>query len=118
MKKYPFIFACFMAVLLPLLLCACSSSSKETQIEFPTVSQFAKAGDFPLFDKGQSATICLSEDDYSVVSIAARMLADDVERVTCQKAEIAQVQSLDEVKNMSVVVGTIGHSRRGVADDL
>lgn len=71
---------CFMPVVLSWLLCACSSSTGE-QAEFPAVSQLAKAGDFPLFDQNQLTTICLSEKDYPVVGITARMLADDASQI-------------------------------------
>lgn len=107
-KVYSILF--FMAVLLLWGLCACSSFATDATAEFPKVSQQAKAGDFPLYDASQSTVICLSEEDYPVVGITARMLAEDVERVSGQKLEVAQVQGLDELKNASVVAGTIGHS--------
>lgn len=111
MKLKAFFASVFVSVVTTLLLCACTTSSKEAATEFPSVSQSANSGDFPLFGDDQKAAICLSEDDYPVVGIAARMLADDVERVTGQKPEVAQVKSLDDVKNVSVVAGTVGHSQ-------
>ena len=72
---------------------------------------------FALYDKGVAATICTDSRDFTVVGIAASLLADDVERVTGGKPALAHPSRLKEVKaRYAVIAGTIGRSR--IIDEL
>ena len=85
---------------------------------FPSVNA-GEAGvrQFALYDKGVAATICTDSGDFTVVGIAASLLADDVERVTGRKPALAHPSRLKEVKaRYAVIAGTIGHSR--IIDEL
>ena len=74
----------------------------------PTIDEKESAGWFPL----SQATICTDADDYRVVSIAAAMLADDVERVTGNRPTVLTAKSVGKLPSEPVVVaGTIGKSR-------
>ena len=81
--------------------------------DFPIVSENAQTDWFPLGE----ATICTDAGDYKVVSIAAQMLADDVERVTSVRSTIASAASFKKLPHgATVVAGTVGHSR--IIDEL
>ena len=81
--------------------------------DFPKVSEKAQTDWFPLGE----ATICTDAGDYKVVSIAAQMLADDVERVTTARSSITLASSLKKLpQDATVVAGTVGHSR--IIDEL
>ncbi len=76
--------------------------------DFPRISESTVAGYFPL----SAASVCTDADDYQVVHIAARMLADDVERVTTIRPVMQSVKSIQRLPEGPVVVaGTLGHSR-------
>ena len=80
---------------------------------FPKVSEKTHTDWFPLGE----ATICTDAGDYKVVSIAAQMLADDVERVTSARSTIVSATSLKKLPHgATVVAGTVGHSR--IIDEL
>ena len=72
---------------------------------FPHVVEMPQNGAFPLSE----AAIYTDANDYRVVGIAAAMLADDVERVTGNLPTLQTVKQLP--KGISVVAGTLGHSR-------
>jgi hypothetical protein len=72
------------------------------------VASSERAGDFPLVNKKLAAPIVVSIDDFKVVSIAAKDLAADVERVTGKKPLLKN--SLQDLKVPAVVVGTLGKS--------
>ena len=72
---------------------------------FPNVYEMSQDGAFPLGE----AAIYTDANDYRVVGIAAAMLADDVERVTGKRPSLRSVKQLP--KGVSVVAGTLGHSR-------
>ncbi len=75
---------------------------------FPRISEHAEAGYFPL----SSAAIMTDASDYKVVSIAAGMLTDDVERVTGCRPVMQTATSIRRLpKGAVVVAGTIGRSR-------
>ena len=81
--------------------------------DFPKVSEKTHTDWFPLGE----ATICTDAGDYKVVSIAAQMLADDVERVTSARSTIVSATSLKKLPHgATVVAGTVGHSR--IIDEL
>ena len=81
--------------------------------DYPKVSENAQTDWFPLSE----ATICTDAGDYKVMSIAAQMLADDVERVTSARSTIVSATSLKKLpQGATVVAGTVGHSR--IIDEL
>ena len=65
-----------------------------------------QGGGFPLFADGRAATISVSPKEPLVVRKAARLLADDVQRVTGQRPAVT-AKSTDKAV---VVVATIGHN--------
>ncbi len=90
------------------------------------VNEAGKAGDFPLVADGRAAAIVVAPEDFKVVSIAARDLAADIERVTGVKpaieTEAASRAGLRPVQSATanpaesgqrpdlLVAGTLGHS--------
>lgn len=75
---------------------------------FPAISENSVPGFFPL----STATICVDANDYKVVSIAATMLSEDVERVTGLRPALSSATAVKKMPHKAVVVaGTIGHSR-------
>lgn len=69
-------------------------------------------GEFALANANGTATICYDATDAKVVGITAQMLADDVERITGQKARVVEAATVAECPSSPVVIaGTIGHSR-------
>ena len=76
--------------------------------DYPKVSENVQTDWFPLSE----ATICIDAGDYKVVSIAAQMLADDVERVTSARSTIVSATSFKKLPHgAAVFAGTVGHSR-------
>lgn len=72
------------------------------------VSEAARPGAFRLVADGQSATIHVDPGDHAVVRHAARLLGEDIERVTGAKP-----QATNDVEGLSggvVLVGTLGQS--------
>ena len=97
-SKAIFIF-CSLLVMLPL--------RGNVMADFPKVSEKAQTDWFPLGE----ATICTDAGDDKVVSIAAQMLADDVERVTAARSTIVLATSLKKLpQGATVVAGTLGHT--------
>lgn len=96
---------------------ACLSSCRDNQgsvvlTEFPKISDLAEQDYFPLSTATGAATLCVDENDFPVVSIAAQMLADDVTRVSGHGGSLKTCSSLEECgSGPAVVAGTIGHSR-------
>jgi len=89
------------------LLMALTIDAAGTKI-FPRISEQAATGYFPL----SKAAVYTDADDYKVVNISARMLVDDVERVTGLRPVLQTATSLRRLSRGPVVVaGTIGHSR-------
>lgn len=66
------------------------------------------SGDIPLSSEHQAATILVDRKDHQVVQIAARMLADDLERVTGRKPDIKEQPGAFRT---AIVIGTLGKSR-------
>lgn len=98
-------------------LCLCIGlcvNAKEKQNRLPILSDFpkvAEAGGRGWFDLS-SASIIWDAADEPVVGIAAGMLADDVQRVTGKRPEIAAVDAISRTSCLpAVVAGTLGHSR-------
>lgn len=76
--------------------------------DFPKVSEEGKSGFFPL----SASTIYADDADYRVVSIAATMLSEDVERVTGAETKVEVASAIKKLPRKAVVVaGTIGKSR-------
>lgn len=95
-------------LLLVFCILAGSLAFASSDNHFPAVTEQGGVGYFPL----SSAAIYTDSADYQVVSIAAGMLADDVERVTGSRPSVASASSLKQLSSAPVVVaGTIGHSR-------
>ena len=77
------------------------------------IAENFQPGDFPIVLQKQAAALCVDENDFTVVKIAATNFQDDVERVTGQKTELILVSApADNV----VFIGTLGHSH--VIDQL
>lgn len=91
--------------------------------EFPLIRERSGAGAFALADR-ESAGIYFDSADFEVVSIAAVMLSDDVERVTGLRPSVQAAASLGEIPaGPAVIAGTVGKSdlidalvREGVID--
>lgn len=78
---------------------------------FPSVIEKAQEGFFPLSSE-KASTIYIDEDDFKVVEIAAGMLAEDIGRITGNKAKTAVIQSHKMIApGAAVIAGTLGHSR-------
>ncbi|MBO5594488.1 MAG: glycosyl hydrolase 115 family protein [Prevotella sp.] len=98
-SKAIFLF-CSLLVMLPI----CGNNVAD----YPKVSENVQTDWFPLSE----ATICIDAGDYKVVSIAAQMLADDVERVTSARSTIVSATSFKKLPHgAAVFAGTVGHSR-------
>lgn len=94
-----------------ILLVALAYSLMANAAQFPTITETATVGSFPLATTISAAAICTDTDDYAVVSIAAGMLADDICRVTGNKPEHLNANSLKQLpREATVVAGTLGHS--------
>ena len=93
-------------ILLAILLITvgCSQVNQELD-EFPKVGQKAVKGAFPLA-ASEAATICVDSSDARVVSIAAGLLADDLERVTGLRPAV----QADLPEGPAVIAGTVGQS--------
>lgn len=79
---------------------------------FPCVTDSPAKGFFPLANDGKAAVLLTDPEDYPVVNISARMLADDVERITGVRPEHLEGGSLSQLpKGAVVIAGTVGHSR-------
>ncbi|HWA25340.1 MAG TPA: glycosyl hydrolase 115 family protein [Lacunisphaera sp.] len=74
----------------------------------PWVSEAGLAGDFPLVDARQAASIVASPEDFKVVNLAASDLAADIQRVTGRRPEIFPATA--GLAGPLVLVGTVGHS--------
>jgi hypothetical protein len=78
-----------------------------TALAAPWVGEQPQPGGFALVADGRAATIVSSPEDFKVVTIAARDLAADLERVTGVKAAVAAFPS---VSGPAVLIGTLGQS--------
>jgi len=74
---------------------------------FPKVTEQVQAGYFPLSTPEAMAVICTDAGDFPVVNITAKMLADDVERVTGRRPSLNH----QIPKSPAIVAGTLGESR-------
>ena len=78
----------------------------------PAIIDKAQEGYFPIASVQRATTIFTDEKDYKVVSIAADMLADDVERVTGLRPEHKSIVNEKYLpKDVAIVAGTLGHSK-------
>ena len=103
-----------------LLFSGCGHIGQELE-SFPTVGQEKCRGGFTLAAEESSATICIDTCDARVVTIAAGLLADDVERLTGFRPQFHTSEGLPE--GPVVLAGTIGKSflidefsKRGLID--
>lgn len=76
------------------------------------VDSRANQGDFPLVAKKQPAPIVVAPEDFTVVAIAARDLAQDINRVTGRKPLVVTTtqSALRDLKTPAVFIGTLGRS--------
>ena len=74
---------------------------------FPDVKENPSAGYFPLATADGLAAVCTDSRDYSVVGIAADMLADDMERITGRRPVTCHTLP----RSSAVLAGTLGKSR-------
>ncbi len=81
------------------------TGSAGTTNAFPRIAETAEEGWFPLSE----ATICTDAKDYEVVRISARMLADDIQRVTGKCPSLTT--SAQPPIGPCVVAGTLENSR-------
>jgi len=78
----------------------------------PQISEEMTKDWFPLATSNQTATFYIDESDYRVVDITARMLRDDVERVTGMSPALVKARRLKDIsKGVAVVAGTIHKSK-------
>lgn len=96
-----------LSVAVILLFSGCLHSGQELE-SFPEIGQEEYRGGFTLAAEGSAATICIDTCDARVVTIAAGLLADDVERLTGFRPQIQTSESLPE--GPAVIAGTIGKS--------
>ena len=116
MKRILSLTLLLLSLLAAVSLCAgCSRGVPELK-EFPLVNDSSGAGAFALAGR-EAAAICYDGADFEVVSIAAGMLSDDVERVTGLRPSVQAAASLQEIPaGPTVIAGTIGKS--GLVDAL
>lgn len=74
---------------------------------FPKVTGQIQTGYFPLSTPETVAAVCTDAGDFPVVNITAKMLADDVERVTGRRPS----SNHQIPKGPAIVAGTLGKSR-------
>lgn len=98
-------------LLISLLLVTGCGQASDGLTGFPEVGHEAVKRAFPLA-VSEAATICVDTCDARVVSIAAGLLADDVERLT----GLRPVVQAYIPEGPAVIAGTIGHS--SLIDDL
>ena len=92
------------------LFAGCSLEVPELK-EFPLVRERPGAEAFALAGHREAAGIYHDGSDFKVVSIAAEMLSDDVERVTGLRPAVQAVASPEEIPSRpSVIAGTVGKS--------
>lgn len=84
-----------LSVAVILLFSGCVHSGQELE-SFPEIGQEEYRGGFTLAAEGSAATICIDTCDARVVTIAAGLLADDVERLTGFRPQIQTSESLPE----------------------
>jgi hypothetical protein len=95
-----------LARLLSLLGAICLVLSVSDATEW--VSTDFQAGDFPLVQAGRCAEIVIAPEDFAVVTLVARNLAEDVERVTgCKPALRTNIVAN---ATSAVFIGTLGRS--------
>ena len=97
---------------LSIIICVLMSVLATYATDFPRVAEQVHAGYFPLATPEAAASICTDANDFTVVNITAKMLAEDVERVTgCRPSLNHQLP-----QKPAVVAGTLGKSR--LIDDM
>ena len=85
------------------------AAESRREATFPMVTGTAQTEGFLLATQDKAVPICTDVSDYEVVRIAARMLADDIERVTGRRPLLQNVSQVP--KEACVVAGTLGKSR-------
>jgi len=91
------------------LVVCCAADSSAAATPALVVSHASDANDpatFPLVDARQVAAVVVDPHDYEVVSLAAGLFADDVERVTGRRPAVAA----QPTHGPTILVGTLGHS--------
>jgi len=89
-----------------LLMVAAALSMKATDADW--VRGAFQNGDFKLADGPRLAPLCVAQEDFECVRLAAGLFGDDVERVTGRKpAVMVQAAKPD---GSAVLIGTLGHS--------
>lgn len=106
LKTLIFLFLCFHGIFFT------RAANRHT---FPKISETPSLGYFPLSTTSGAATIYTDSNDYKVVSIAARMLADDVKRVTGKDMQQTFLKTGDRSgksikRGPAIVAGTLGHN--------
>lgn len=98
---------CMGITLCAILLSASPSSFALGEKSYLNAS--AKTGDLTLVDKNNTATLYVDAQDYPGVQRATKNLQGDIEKVTTKKPTLTQTAS--DLKNQTVIIGTIGHSK-------
>lgn len=101
----------FLLFIFALMASALSWSESITNLlSSPTIST-SSCTNFPLAGKGAAAAVFYDADVYKVDSIAAGILADDVERVTTLRPCVSSTAQLNDIPaSPAAVAGTVGHS--------
>lgn len=94
---------CAAALLLSCMISGLASEAIAGEVVFTRPSEGPSV---KLVAKDGASSILVSDNDYSVVKLAARLFADDVARVSGQRPSIASAPSQAD----AVIVGTLGHS--------
>lgn len=80
--------------------------------DFPNISENIVPSYFPLVQGTKTANIFTDKNDFPVIQITAKMLADDIERVTGHRPSLSAAEEIEELpSNVSVIAGTIGKNR-------
>ena len=89
------------------LMCGLAADAERTE-SFPRVTDEPHPDFFPLSE----AAIYTDAGDYEVVHLTAKMLADDVERVTTRRPIEQQLKSPRSIPaGIAVVAGTLGKNK-------
>lgn len=96
MKRLSFILLC---------MTLCITAHANVLSAFPSIYDTQKNNLFPLSD----ADIYIDTNDYKVVHLTAKMLIDDIERVTGKRISYSHATNLP--KSTAVIAGTLGHSK-------
>jgi hypothetical protein len=83
-----------------------SLSTTYSQVDVLSFSSTDNSNSFPLVTKGKATPVWVDTADYAVVQIAARLFAEDVQRVTDVLPKLSKVSGFKS--DRAIIIGTIG----------